>query len=67
MGAGGAAVGVDVGEGVLRSARERWPEARFESADAWDTAALLRALGGRHADVVLLDIGGVSGAGPERR
>jgi protein-L-isoaspartate O-methyltransferase len=59
--AGAAAVGVDVGAGVVTTARKQAPELRFEIANAWSPAGLLRMLGGQKVDVIYVDVGGLSG------
>lgn len=59
--AGAAAVGVDVGVGVVATARRQAPGLRFEVANAWSPAGLLRMLEGQSVDVIYVDVGGLSG------
>lgn len=66
-GGGGACVGVDVSEAIVARARKLHPTlaGKFEVADAWDVGSLLGALercAVRAPSVLMLDVGGLSGA-----
>ena len=56
------AIGVDVGKGVVETARRQAPGVRFEVGNAWSPAGLLRLLDGDAVDIVYLDVGGLSGS-----
>lgn len=61
----GFCVGVDIGEKIIATAKQRYPHVLFEVVDAWDTLQLIKlkptsaSLG---YDAVYADIGGLSGA-----
>ena len=62
---GGCCVGVDVGKDVIARARTLYPHVTFQVCDAWDSRALLRCMercGAGAPELVLLDVGGLSGA-----
>ena len=69
---GGLALGVDIGPKVVREAEKWHPDVAFRVADAWDTRRLLElarefgtgaggAEGTSSWDVILVDVGGLSG------
>ncbi|KAK3252601.1 hypothetical protein CYMTET_38111 [Cymbomonas tetramitiformis] len=61
VGPPGITVGLDIGLGNVKLARIKHPSvSRFEVADAWNSAALIRLC--PCPDVVFLDVGGISGA-----
>jgi len=70
VGTSGRALGVDVGPSIVERAQQdtrsgELPQLRFKVGDAWDCrsiSGLVDFMGG--ADVVLVDIGGISGGLP---
>jgi len=55
----GVVIGVDVSKKIVANARTKYPDVKFEVADAWNPAQLLAFEVA--FDVVFLDVGGISG------
>ena len=65
-GGGGYCVGVDNGKSIIERAKQRHPHVPFAVADGWDASSLIssleRCVPGARPVLLLIDIGGLSGA-----
>jgi hypothetical protein len=64
-GRGGCCVGIDVSDSIINRAKKLNPGVGFAVADAWDPASLISSMercGARPPALILVDVGGLSGA-----